>query len=388
MDFFNGFTNEPKRTSLFSVLMTALLGAVLGGLLVAFIIFQFINPNAAKSLPDPVFPQESNDTIPYTQRDLPEYQNTAIVHAVERVLPTVVGITNKAMNYDFFHGRTILAERATGTGVIIDQNGYIVTNNHVVDGAYELSVTLSNGEEIPALLVGADPATDLAVVKIEKSSLPTAQMGNSDNLAVGEAAIAIGNPLGIAFSQTVTVGVISAKERAININEHNFNFIQTDAAINDGNSGGPLVNLNGEVIGINTAKIKISGVEGMGFAIPSNTVKMISRDLIRHGRIIRPWIGVYHGGDVDESLAAQLQLPVTHGVLIQDVVANGPAQRAGIRRGDVIVAMAGQNISKFSDMRRIIFEHEVGDEIEVTFFRDRQEQSVTIRLAELPESIN
>jgi serine protease Do len=388
MDFFNGFSNQPKRANLVGILLTALFGAVLGGLLVTFIMFRFMVPDVAQALPDSVFPPESQERVPFTQRDLPEYQNTAIVRAAELVLPTVVGITNKAMTYDFFHGRTLLTERATGTGVIIDQNGYIVTNNHVVDGAHELNVTLSNGDELPARLVGADPATDLAVIKIEKSGLPTAQLGDSNELAVGEAAIAIGNPLGIAFSQTVTVGVISAKERAININEHNFTFIQTDAAINDGNSGGPLVNLNGEVIGINTAKIKISGVEGMGFAIPSNTVKTISRDLIRHGRIIRPWIGVYHGGDVDEALAKQLQLPVTYGVLIQDVVTDGPAHRAGIRRGDVIVAMAGKKIATFSDMRRIIFEHDAGEEIEIAFFRDRQEQTVNIRLAELPESIN
>lgn len=388
MDFFNGFSNQPKKANMAGVLLTALFGAVLGGLIVAFIMFRFLMPDAVQALPDPVFPTESEEQIPITERDLPEYQNTAIVRSTERVLPTVVGISNRAMTYDFFHGQTILTERATGTGVIIDQNGYIVTNNHVIDGAHELIVTLSNGDELPALLIGADAATDLAVIKIEKSGLPIAKLGDSANLAVGEAAIAIGNPLGISFSQTVTVGVISAKERVININEHNFTFIQTDAAINDGNSGGPLVNLNGEVIGINTAKIKISGVEGMGFAIPSNTVKTISRDLIRHGRIIRPWVGVYHGGDVDEALAQQLQLPVNYGVLIQDVVTDGPAHRAGIRRGDVIIAMAGKKITTFSDMRRIIFEHNAGDEIEISFFRDRQEQTVIIRLAELPETIN
>lgn len=387
MDFFDGFYHRPRRGSLAAILFAALFGAVVGGVLTAYAVVHFLAPSRTNPLPDQLFPPGTWQEIPFTERDLPEYQNTAIVRAAERVLPTVVGITNKALVYDFFHGRSILRERATGTGVIIDKSGYIVTNNHVVAGANELSVTLSNGEEYPARLVGADAATDLAVIKIEKDNLPVAQFGDSDALAVGEVAIAIGNPLGLAFSQTVTVGVISAKERAININEHNFTFIQTDAAINDGNSGGPLVNLRGEVIGINTAKIKIAGVEGMGFAIPSNTVKNISRDLIVHGRIIRPWIGVYYGGDIDEALARQLQLPVDYGVLIQEVVKDGPADRAGIRRGDVIVSMSGRKITTFNDLRRIIFEHNVGDEVEITFYRGREQMTVRVTLSELPERI-
>jgi len=385
VDFFNGFYQPPKRTGFAGLLFAAIVGAVLGGSLVAFVVLRYALPNAAQALPVPTQPPDARQEVPFEARDLPEHQNTAIVRATERVLPTVVGITNKALVQDMFDGRSILRERASGTGVIIDAEGHIVTNNHVIEGATELRVTLGDGLEYPARLIGSDAATDLAVIKIEKDNLPVAHFGDSNDLAVGEGAIAIGNPLGLTFSQTVTVGVISAKQRIVTINEHNFTFIQTDAAINNGNSGGPLVNLKGEVIGINTAKIKIPGVEGMGFAIPANTVKNITRDLIIHGRIIRPWIGVYWGGDVDEALAKQLQLPVTYGVLIQGAAEESPAAQAGIRRGDVIIAMGGKKIANFNDLRRTIFEYSVGAKVELTIIRDGQEIKLDVTLAELPE---
>ncbi|MBS4021149.1 MAG: trypsin-like peptidase domain-containing protein [Dethiobacter sp.] len=382
MDFFHGFSQKPRKIGLISIVIAALFGAVLGGGLVAMTMVRYLD-QSAQAQPDPIFlppPEE----VRFSERDLPEYQNTAIVRAAEHVVPTVVGITNKALTYDFIRGRQILTERATGTGVIIDSSGYIVTNNHVIDKANEISVTLSSGEELLATLIGADAATDLAVIKIEKTNLPVATFGDSDTIKVGEMAIAIGNPLGLAFSQSVTVGYISAKQRTLTINEHNFTFIQTDAAINDGNSGGPLVNLGAEVIGINTAKIKISGVEGMGFAIPANTVKTITRDLIIHGRIIRPWIGIYWGGDINQAMASQLQLPVNYGVLIQDVVKGGPADNAGIMRGDVIVEMNGKKVDTFNEMRRIIFNQNVGDSFEIVFYRGQQKHTATIKLAELP----
>ncbi len=384
MDFFDGFSHKPRKIGIIVVVLAALLGSVLGGTLVAFSMFRYLSLEA-QSPPDLQTPPLAEEQVPYSPRDLPEYQDTAIVRAAENVMPTVVGITNKALSYDFIHGRQILRERATGTGVIIDSSGYIVTNNHVIEGASELSVTLSSGEEYQATLIGSDAATDLAVIKIDKSNLPVARFGDSDNIKVGEMAIAIGNPLGLAFSQTVTVGVISARQRSITINEHSFTFIQTDAAINDGNSGGPLVNLGAEIIGINTAKIKISGVEGMGFAIPANTVKTISHDLILHGRIIRPWVGVYWGGDMDEAMAKELQLPLDYGVIIQDVVRQGPADQAGIQRGDIIVEMDRKKIATFNEMRRTIFNMSVGDEIEIVFYRNSEKHTVTVKLGELPE---
>jgi serine protease Do len=385
VDFFNGFYH-PKRSGLFGVFIGALIGAILGGSLVAFAVLRYAVPESAPAIPDPIIaPSDGDkDPRPALEFDLAAHQNTAIVRAAQQVLPTVVGITNKAMTYDYYTGRSVLRERATGTGVIIDSGGYIITNNHVIEGANEISVTMGDGQEYTAQLIGADPTTDLAVIKVEKEGLVVARFGNSESLAVGETAIAIGNPLGLTFSQTVTVGVISAKQRVMTINEHSFTFIQTDAAINDGNSGGALVNLNGEVIGINTAKIKITGVEGMGFAIPANTVKNISRDLILHGRIIRPRMGVIWGGDVDDATAEQMQLPVNYGVIIQDVAPDSPASRAGIRPRDILIKMAGKKITTLTELRNTIYTYQVGDEVEVIIIRDRQERKLTVKLDELP----
>jgi len=352
MDFFSDF-QQPRRSSKTGLILSALFGAVIGGLVVAYIAMRFFVPEQANVQPDPapeiIFPSGDEEEIPFTERDLPEYQDTAIVRAAQKVVPTVVGITNKAKVYDILHGRTILRDRSTGSGVIISEDGYIVTNNHVIDGASEIWVTLGE-EEIQAELVGGDLATDLAVLKINKTGLPAAQFGDSEKIVVGETAIAIGNPLGLEFSQTVTVGHISAKKRTINIGQQAFNFIQTDAAINDGNSGGALVNLNGEVIGINTAKIKVAGVEGMGFAIPSNMVKNIATQLIENGRIVRPWLGIYSGGDVDKVLAKQLRLPVDYGVIVQRVVPDSPAQQGGIKAGDIIIALGGKQTKVFADL--------------------------------------
>lgn len=385
MDFFNGFSHQPRRAGLLGFLLTALFGAIVGGLLVALIVVQVVIPGLAQG-------QAPNDTnvvpgsqvqqpdISFNENDLPEYQNTAIVRATQKVMPAVVGITNKAMVYDMWQGRSLLQDKATGSGVIIDANGYIVTNNHVIDGAAEIFVTLGDGQEHQAELIGADPATDLAVIKIDQTGLPVADLGDSDTIVVGEQALAIGNPLGLNFSQTLTVGYISAKRRTITMNEYTFTFIQTDAAINDGNSGGALVNLNGEVVGINTAKIKIAGVEGMGFAIPANTVKIIAQELISNGKIVRPWLGVYAGGDIDETLAKQLQLPVDYGVLVQDVVEDSPASRAGISRGDVLISMAGKKVETFKDLRDLIYQQKVGAIVEIVLIRNGKESKTAATL--------
>ena len=196
-----------------------------------------------------------------------------------------------------------------------------MTNYHVIEDCKELVVSLGSGEELPAAVVGADPPTDLAVIKIDKKDLPAAAMADSDKLRVGEPAIAIGNPLGLDFQQSVTKGVVSALERSITIQGQNFSFIQTDAAINDGNSGGALVNIKGELIGINTAKIKITGVEGMGFAIPSNTVKQISNTLIEKGRVVRPGLAFISSYPLE---AQRYNLSVESGILVQKIVEGVP----------------------------------------------------------------
>ena len=203
-------------------------------------------------------------------------RNTPIVAAAKKVGPAVVGITNKAYVRDIFN-RVQLTERGTGSGVIYDKSGLIATNNHVVEGASEIIVSLTDGRSVKGKVLGADAATDLAVVKIDENNLPVADFGDSSTLQVGEPAIAIGNPLGLEFRGSVTAGVISALNRSIQLGERKFDLIQTDAAINPGNSGGALVNAEGEVVGINSAKIAVSGVEGIGFAIPINSAKPIDR---------------------------------------------------------------------------------------------------------------
>jgi len=202
-----------------------------------------------------------------------------VVAIAEQVGPTVVGISNRGQVQDFF-GRTTVEERGSGSGVIIDSRGYIVTNYHVIEGASEIVVSLADGRKVTGELVGSDPRTDLAVVKIKADNLPVAVLGDSSKLKTGELAVAIGNPLGIEFARSVTVGVVSATDRTLTIGDRQFRLIQTDAAINPGNSGGALVNSRGEIIGINSAKLVIKGVEGMGFAIPINKAPPLLPGLI------------------------------------------------------------------------------------------------------------
>lgn len=384
MDPFNDFESKPRRVNFFSYLVMIIIGAVLGGIIVLNFIPGDLAFKEEKQQYEFTWPkEEERDNLEITE-DYQEYQSTAVVRAAQKVNPSVVGITNMAVMYDFFRGHSQLQERASGSGVIIDNNGYIVTNYHVIQDASEITVTLETGEEVKAELVGVDSSTDLAVIKINKTGLSAAGFGNSDRLQVGELAIAIGNPLGLAFKQSVTVGVISALERSIQIGEQNFSFIQTDAAINDGNSGGPLINAVGEVIGINTAKIKISGVEGMGFAIPSNTVKKIVEELISHGRIIRPWMGVYIR-ELDENIIQRYNLKIDYGILVDDVVAGGPAVKAGINPGDVIIEIAGQKIDSYNRLREVIHQHKIKDTVKVKVIRGEKEIELKVTFEEMPK---
>ena len=225
--------------------------------------------------------------------NLSDARNTPTVRAAAAVGPSVVGITNKAVARDFSNNP--VESQGVGSGVIFKNDGgksYIVTNNHVVDGANELIVSLADGRSLPGKLVGADALTDLAVVEVDDGNLPTADFGDSDATVVGESVIAIGNPMGLEFQGSVTSGVVSALNRTLGDGDARIKLLQTDAAINPGNSGGALVNADGEVIGINSIKIAVGGVEGIGFAIPINTARPIIQSLIEKGRVIRPYLGV------------------------------------------------------------------------------------------------
>lgn len=334
--------------------------------------------------------EEIVERVPEYEYPLPEEGHPALssnlVQIVEDVGPAVVKITTikERVVYDFFMRQYRQEVPAEGSGVIFQEEGYILTNNHVIAGSEKIMVTLPGvEEEYEAEIIGRDAVTDLAVIKIEGRNLPTATLGDSDNLRVGEVAIAIGNPYGL--SNTVTVGVISALDRRIAIEEGTelTDVIQTDAAINHGNSGGPLINGEGEVVGINTAIIR--GAQGLGFAIPVNTAREISDELIEHGRIIRPWLGIY-GGTVTPAIARQYELPIERGVYVQQVVSGSPAHNAGIVAEDLIIGFEDVAVESFEDLTRELYKRDPKEEITITIYRDGEEKELEVQLEPSPES--
>ncbi|MEG0798459.1 MAG: trypsin-like peptidase domain-containing protein [Acidaminococcaceae bacterium] len=358
------------KKTIFSQTLSVLVGMLLGVLLVTG------GCAASKKAAAPVTPAAAAATTVSAAR------NTPIVSAAKKVGPAVVGITNKALVRDIFN-RVALTERGTGSGVIYDQSGLIVTNNHVVEGAQELVVSLADGRSVPGTVLGVDAATDLAVVKIEADNLTVATFGDSDSILVGEPAIAIGNPLGLEFRGSVTAGVISALNRSIDLGERKFKLLQTDAAINPGNSGGALVNADGEVIGINSAKIAVGGVEGIGFAIPVNAAKPILADLEKQGRVIRPYLGV---ALIDKDLAAKygINIDLRGGIFVMKAAVGGPAWRAGMRANDIITKYNAETVTKVATLRDKIAQGKIGDTVSVTVLRGDAEQVLEVTLTEAP----
>jgi serine protease Do len=278
------------------------------------------------------------------------------------------------------HGRP---DQSAGSGVIIDSNGYIVTNNHVVEGATQITVTLSDRREFAAKIVGTDPKTDLAVIKIEVTDLPVLNWAEYEKLQVGDLVLAVGSPFGL--SSTVTLGIISALGRGnVGIADYE-DFIQTDAAINPGNSGGALVNMNGDLIGINTAIFsRTGGSEGIGFAIPSSIALDIVDSLQKTGKVVRGWMGVAIQ-EITPALAKSFKLPDQRkGVLISDVNENGPSHAAGIKRGDVVVAFNGKDVQTVSQLRNLVARTMVGKNAQVKVLRDGREQIISVVVAERP----
>ncbi|MBR5913209.1 MAG: trypsin-like peptidase domain-containing protein [Selenomonadaceae bacterium] len=310
-------------------------------------------------------------------------RNTSVVNVAKTVGPAVVGITNRGVARDMFN-RQVAESTSWGSGVIFRNDGYIVTNNHVISDSQELIVSLADGRTFNGKLVGADELTDIAVVKIDAKDLPTAKFGNSDDIMVGETAIAIGNPMGLEYSGSVTVGVISALNRTIS-SDAVVSFLQTDAAINQGNSGGALVNADGELIGIPSVKIVRSGFEGMAFAIPINTVKNVVDELVDKGYVARPYLGVKL---FDKPTAARYgySLSIDKGVYIFQVELGSSADRAGLQRDDVILSIDGRDVNSVSEARAAINTHKVGDTIKITYVRDRTTHTVEVVLQEMPAS--
>src|SRR5436189_3145686 len=280
----------------------------------------------------------------------------------------------------FFRRRPREDTRASGSGVIVDAKGYVLTNNHVIENAQDITVRLSDGRKFTAKLVGRDPKTDLAVLKVDAPALlPVAELGDSDQLRVGQWAIAIGNPFGL--DRTVTVGIVSATARnRVGVATYE-NFIQTDASINPGNSGGPLLNLDGKVIGINTAIVAAG--QGIGFSIPINEAKAVMAQLIAKGRVVRGWLGVVIQ-DVTDELASSFGVKEREGVLVADVMKGGPAEVAGLRAGDVVVELNGGAIKEVPELQRRIAGGAPRQKGRLVVVRDGARQPVTVAIGEMP----
>ncbi len=276
-------------------------------------------------------------------------------------------------------------ERSLGSGVIVSPDGYIVTNNHVVEKADEIKVTLFDKRVLKGRIVGADPKTDVAILRIEANNLPVLPWGDSDKLQVGEFVLAIGSPYGL--NNTVTMGIISAVGRAnVGIADYE-DFIQTDAAINPGNSGGPLVNITGELIGINTAIFsRTGGYQGIGFAVPSNMVRSVMEQLIQKGKVTRGWIGVTIQ-ELTPELAQQFGLKKTKGALVSDVMKDSPAAKAGIQRGDVIIEFNGKEVKDVSSLRNLVAQSKAGSDITLKLLRAGKELTVQVNIVEMPREV-
>jgi serine protease Do len=380
--------------------LSALTGAILGALLIVFSLPALANWNV---LPYNIEEKAAEDGDQEKQADTPKYEKNVSVNvvsqvteAVDKVSDAVVGVVN-LQNSSFWDQEA--QEAGTGSGVIYKKDGnsaFIVTNHHVIEGASGVEVSLSDGTRVPAKVLGSDIWTDLAVLQIDSKHVKTvAEFGDSDAVKPGEPVIAIGNPLGLQFSGSVTQGIISGKKRSIPMDlnndgvvDWNAEVLQTDAAINPGNSGGALVNIDGKVIGINSMKIAQQAVEGIGLAIPINDAIPIIDKLEKYGEVRRPYMGVDTRSLADIStyhLQQTLHLPpnVTEGVAILEVVPLSPADKAGLKQYDVIVALDGEKISDVIELRRYLFtKKSIGDKMEVTFYRDGKKQKTTIKLTD------
>jgi len=343
-----------------------------------------IPPESAAPAPAPVGPGTTAAPAPpaVTGPRAVEREESTIIRVVQHVRPAVVNISVRAQVPTPFG---LFPQEGQGSGVIVRSDGLILTNNHVVQGAQEITVTLLSGRTLKGRVLGADRFADLAVVKVDNPQpLPVAEMGVSSTLQVGQLAIAIGNPFGLG--STVTVGVVSALNRSIQASPDFIveNLIQTDAAINPGNSGGALLDSTGRLIGINTAIIR--DAQGIGFAIPIDHARLVMEQLVAQGRVVRPALGVEIRGEIDPNTARAYKLPVDYGVVVVPQQGS-PAERAGMRAQDIIVAIDGQKISTIGDLRRELFRRKPGDVVRVDVVRDGRRVTLTITLTELRSGI-
>lgn len=396
---------KKKKSSSFKTVLISFISGLVGAALIlglCFYVPSFRNLLVSSDSDDsskenPISKIFTSEGSVNTGVSIEDYSNTAISVA-NKVLPSVVGIEvdfSVSSNFPTFSAATqSTTSKATGSGVIISKDGYILTNNHIIDTsssssssyytvseANKVLVYLYNEDDpIEAKIIGSDSVTDLAILKIDRDNLTPAEIGDSDSVQVGEFAMAIGNPLDMR--NTVTSGIISGVNREITDSTGTtYTLIQTDAAINSGNSGGALVNADGKLIGINTLKMSGTGIEGMGFAIPINSTKNITEQLIQDGKVKRPYIGV-SGRDVDEQTAKANN--IVPGVYIVSVESFSAAEKAGLKPGDVIIAADGKEISDMDDLNEIKNSHNIGDQMTLKINRDGKEQEIILTLQEQP----
>ena len=390
----NGFRsvnmNQKQKVGFTSSVLMPFLSGLIGASLVVGACFGVPNIREKILGSEPVFTEATKQTlepVDITGVSLTEYSDTAMGVA-DKILPSIVGITIEYEVNSFF-GRSTAT--ATGSGIIISEDGYILTNNHVVDSestssyyqvmnAKSIKVQLYNDEtEYEATITGKDDQTDLAVIKIEKTGLKAAELGDSSKLRIGEFVMAVGSPQGLSTS--VTCGVVSALNREITAESRKYVVIQTDAAINEGNSGGALVNSKGEVIGVNTLKLEGTGIEGLGFAIPINSTKEIYSQLIEHNKVLRPYIGI-EGTTITPELAKTYKL--VEGVYIRSVQDFSAAQKAELKVGDVITEVEGKKVTTVDEINEIKNSHQIGDTIKLKVYRNNEYKDLELTLGEQP----
>ena len=391
-DFYQKFDYSQKshgsNKSVLTTIFTSFISAVVGAICAVFIYSSIVSTNNPESINTGATTSNTSsqvNNLNLSQVSLSNYSDTAI-YAANKVLPSMVSIS---VEYQVSYMGRSQTVSGSGSGVIISEDGYILTNNHVISSTdssafYQVSdatsvkVTIYGDEtEYTAEIVGTDSQTDLAVLKIDKSGLVAAELGDSSSVQVGEFVLAIGDPYGLEHS--VTAGIISALNREMTVDGTTYNVIQADCAINSGNSGGALVNSKGQVIGITTLKLSGTGIEGVSFAIPINDTIDIYKGLIENGKISRPFVGIY-GIDLDEATAIRNGL--TKGIYVDSVVEGSCAEEAGIRAGDVIVAFDGKSVSTMDELNDIKNTKSVGDSVEVTFYRGNEKMTVTLVLGE------
>ncbi len=386
-------TTRKKSNNFGKIVFVPFLSGIVGATLVVGTCFGV--PSIRERIVGRTYLKGTTSTSAGTSSDNPlnliniaDYSNTSIAVA-EKVLPSVVGITVTYQVSSIFGSSE---GKATGSGIIISEDGYILTNNHVISSentasyyaiseATNIKINLYNDETFyDATVVGTDPYTDLAVLKIEKEGLIPATIGNSDTSKVGEYVMAVGNPLGMDYS--VTTGIISAINREVQSDGTTYLAIQTDAAINSGNSGGALVNANGEVIGINTMKLAGNGIEGIGFAIPISSTTSIIEQLIENKEVKRPYIGI-SGSSVDTTLTEKYNVP--QGIYVEDVEKDSPAEKAGLQKGDIIKKFENTDVKSVNELNRVKNTHSIGEKVKLTIIRNNEEKEIEIELGETPE---